>query len=97
MTATLATDAVHAHHRANPARRLPVGARFPRWTLADELAFLTAGGAVRSVPVFPVGARFRKRTPEQLAARRAERLTAGSPPRILRRPVGARFPRRVGG
>lgn len=86
-TDTLPTEALHD-------RRLPVGARFPRWTLGDELAHLTATPARRTVPVFPVGARFPRRAAAEVATAQAARVAAGPAAPVVRRPVGARFPRR---
>jgi len=82
---------------ASPRCRLPVGARFPRWSLDAELEYLTAVAVPPTRPVFPLGARFPRRTQAEILGYLIGRLdaaaTSASACRGDRRPVGARFPR----
>lgn len=100
MSAVLSTVLSEAAHAVDPAAAtrhcFPVGARFPRRTLDQELASLAevSRTVVTSSPVFPVGARFPRRTPAEVQAYLASSaLITAAPARGLR-PVGARFPLR---
>lgn len=80
-----------------PRPRLPIGARFPRYTAEQSAAAERAQTVtITSAPVFPIGARFPRRTPVDAVLYLAELATSGERVASTRRsyPIGARFPLR---
>ena len=76
-----------------PRNPFPVGARFPRRSVAAVHAYRPGLAIARAAAVFPVGARFPRRTQSEILAHLADVELGRRAPVRRSHPVGARFPR----